>query len=195
MIRAFDDYCIHQTPDYVRVPATTDRNFYDRYFFNGYRSDGSLAFGAAFGRYPNRFVQDAHFTFAVDGIQRSLHASDVLSGDPAEAVVGPVRVEVVEPIEQQPGREPLDFSHECTARRKAPPDRCRSVALRPDRHDAWRRIPPPQPLVLWTATHPVARTRRPHGSSARRPRGTTARSSRRTPRAAEPARTRARSRG
>ena len=98
MISRLDDYCIHQTPDYVRVPGTTDRNFYDRYFFNGYRTDGSLSFGAAFGRYPNRFVQDAHFTFVVDGIQRSLHASDALGGDPADAVVGPLRVEVLEPM-------------------------------------------------------------------------------------------------
>jgi len=98
MISRLDDYCIHQTPDYVRVPGTTDRNFYDRYFFNGYRTDGSLSFGAAFGRYPNRFVQDAHFTFVVDGIQRSLHASDALAGDPGDAVVGPVRVEIVEPM-------------------------------------------------------------------------------------------------
>ena len=98
MISALDDYCIHQTPDYLRVPGTTDRNFYDRYFFNGYRTDGSLSFGIAFGRYPNRYLQDAHFSFAVDGVQRSLHASDVLGADPARTVVGPLHVEIVEPM-------------------------------------------------------------------------------------------------
>ena len=30
-----DDYPIHQTPEPVAY-AGTDRNFYDRYFFNGY---------------------------------------------------------------------------------------------------------------------------------------------------------------
>ena len=30
-----DDYPIHQTPEPIAY-AGTDRNFYDRYFFNGY---------------------------------------------------------------------------------------------------------------------------------------------------------------
>jgi hypothetical protein len=98
MISRFDDFCVHQTPDYLRVPATTDRNFYDRYFFCGYRTDGSVMFGIAFGRYPNRYVQDAHFTVVVDGVQTSVHASDRLSADPADATVGPLRVEVIEPM-------------------------------------------------------------------------------------------------
>ena len=43
-----DEYPIHQTPEPVWV-AGSDRNFYDRYFFNGYSKDGSVFFGAAFG--------------------------------------------------------------------------------------------------------------------------------------------------
>lgn len=98
MISAYDDYCLHQTSNYVRVPGTTDRNFYDRYFFSGYTPDGTLMFGAAFGRYPNRFVQDAHFTVAVGGIQYSLHASDVLARDPTDCRVGPLRISVESPM-------------------------------------------------------------------------------------------------
>lgn len=98
MISRFDDYCLHQTPAYLRVPATTDRNFYDRYFFCGYRADASLIFGITFGRYPNRYVQDAHFTVVADAVQRSLHASDVLADDPARNVVGPIEVEIREPM-------------------------------------------------------------------------------------------------
>jgi hypothetical protein len=98
MISPFDDFCLHQTPDYLRVPGTTDRNFYDRYFFSGYRREGGLVFGLAFGRYPNRFVQDAHFTVLLDGVQYSLHASDVLGADPSRNVVGPVEISVVEPM-------------------------------------------------------------------------------------------------
>lgn len=98
MISPFDDYCLHQTPDYIRVPGTTDRNFYDRYFFSGYRKDGSVIFGIAFGRYPNRFVQDAHFTVALDGRQYSLHASDVLGADPVRCVAGPIAISVEQPM-------------------------------------------------------------------------------------------------
>lgn len=98
MISPFDDYCLHQTPDYLRVPGTTDRNFYDRYFFSGYRPDGSLFFGLGFGRYPNRFVQDAHFTVGAGGRQVSLHASDVIARDPSRNVVGPIEIAVIEPM-------------------------------------------------------------------------------------------------
>jgi hypothetical protein len=98
VISRFDDYCVHQTPDYLRAPGTTDRNFYDRYFFSGYRTDASLMFGIAFGRYPNRFVQDAHFTVVVDGVQSSLHASGVLDGDPSRGIVGPLHIDVIEPM-------------------------------------------------------------------------------------------------
>ncbi|OCC23323.1 hypothetical protein MB02_11860 [Croceicoccus estronivorus] len=98
MISRFDDYCLHQTPDYLRVPATTDRNFYDRYFFSGYERSGAIVFGAAFGRYPNRHVQDAHFSVAVGGRQVSLHASLLLSPDPSIMECGPLKLEIVEPM-------------------------------------------------------------------------------------------------
>jgi hypothetical protein len=98
VISHFDDYCLHQTPDYIRVPGTTDRNFYDRYFFCGYRPDGSLSFGISFGRYPNRLVQDGHFMVVLDGHQHALHCSDKLGADPSDSRVGPLRVEVVEPM-------------------------------------------------------------------------------------------------
>lgn len=98
MISRFDDYCLHQTPDYLRVPGTTDRNFYDRYFFSGYTPAGDVVFGFAFGRYPNRFVQDAHFTVLIDGVQHTLHASDVLGPDPSRNSVGPLEVEVADPM-------------------------------------------------------------------------------------------------
>lgn len=98
MISPFDDYCLHQSPAYLRVPATTDRNFYDRYFFCGYRADASLMFGITFGRYPNRHLQDAHFTVVTDGVQSSLHASDALAKDPSRNVVGPIEVQIIEPM-------------------------------------------------------------------------------------------------
>jgi hypothetical protein len=34
-ITPLDDFPIHQTSETLSVPSTTDRNFYDRYWFNG----------------------------------------------------------------------------------------------------------------------------------------------------------------
>ncbi|MDI2128579.1 hypothetical protein [Yinghuangia seranimata] len=98
MLTPADDFPIHQTPEPVANPATSDRNAYDRYWFNGYDRDGAFYFAFAHGLYPNRFVADAHFTVTVDGVQHSLHASRRASLDRFDLGVGPLRVEVVEPL-------------------------------------------------------------------------------------------------
>ena len=48
MLTKGDDYPIHQTPEPIAFSGT-DRNFYDRYFFNGYQPDGTEFFAVAFG--------------------------------------------------------------------------------------------------------------------------------------------------
>ena len=75
MLTRFDDYLIHQTADPVAHPTTGDRNFYDRYFFNGYDRDGELFFAVALGLYPNRRVMDAAVSVVHGGVQHSIHAS------------------------------------------------------------------------------------------------------------------------
>lgn len=42
LLTSFDDYPIHQMPVPVSQTGTTDRNHYDRYFFNGYLPEGEL---------------------------------------------------------------------------------------------------------------------------------------------------------
>jgi len=93
-----DDYALHQTPEPIAHPATSDKNFYDRYFFNGFTRDGSLFFGLALGVYPNRRVMDASFSVLVDGRQLSIHASKLAPLERSEARVGPIAVEVLEPL-------------------------------------------------------------------------------------------------
>ncbi|MDZ7729025.1 MAG: hypothetical protein U5Q44_12960 [Dehalococcoidia bacterium] len=80
--------------------ATSDRNFYDRYFFNGYARDGSVFFAAAMGIYPNLQVHDASFCVVVDGKQHILRASKRLGGDRMAMQVGPVSVEITEPLQR-----------------------------------------------------------------------------------------------
>jgi len=43
-ITPFDDYPIHQAIEPITVPGTTDRNFYDRYFFNGLDPESGYIF-------------------------------------------------------------------------------------------------------------------------------------------------------
>ena len=92
-----DDYPIHQTPEPIAY-AGTDRNFYDRYFFNGYPWRGDGFFAAAFGVYPHLNIADASFCVVRDGVQTSLHASRWLCMERMDLAVGPIRIDIVEPL-------------------------------------------------------------------------------------------------
>lgn len=98
MLHPLDDFPIHQTSAPLSQPVSGDRNHYDRYFFNGYASDGTLYFAAALGLYPNRQVIDAAFSVVVDGVQRNVHASARLAPGERRTRCGPIEVEVVEPM-------------------------------------------------------------------------------------------------
>lgn len=97
MITEADDYPIHQTPEPIAY-AGTDRNFYDRYFFNGYGRDGETFFAAALGVYPHLNVIDASFSVIDERRQHNVHASRCLRMERMHTRVGPIAVEVVEPL-------------------------------------------------------------------------------------------------
>ena len=94
-----DDFPIHQTPEPIAYSGT-DRNFYDRYFFNGYGADGDLFFAAALGVYPHLNIMDAAFCVVRDGVQTNLHASKWLLMERMDMQVGPISIEVVEPLQR-----------------------------------------------------------------------------------------------
>ena len=98
MITTFDDYPIHQTSLPIAVPATSDRNAYDRFWFNGFVGDGSLYFSAAMGFYPNRHVLDGGFSVLIDGHQHSLHISGAAPVDRSRTEIGPLRIETIIPM-------------------------------------------------------------------------------------------------
>lgn len=99
MLTKGDEYPIHQTPEPVAY-AGSDRNFYDRFFFNGYSKDGSVFFGAALGVYPHLNIMDGAFSILKDGVQHSVHVSRVLGMERMDTQVGPLSVEVVEGLKQ-----------------------------------------------------------------------------------------------
>jgi hypothetical protein len=99
MLTRADDFPIHQRPEPIAV-AGTDRNFYDRYFFNGYSPDGSLFFGAAMGIYPHLNVADAAFSVLHGGRQRHVLASRLLGFERMDTQVAPITVTVEEPLQR-----------------------------------------------------------------------------------------------
>ena len=100
MLTKADDYPIHQTPEPIAYVGTSDRNFYDRYFFNGYARDGSVYFAAALGSYPNRQVVDAAFSVVHRGRQYVVRASRLAGAERMDSRVGPIAVEVIQPLER-----------------------------------------------------------------------------------------------
>jgi hypothetical protein len=99
MLSKADDYPIHQTPEPIAY-AGTDRNFYDRYFFNGYNPDGSGFFAVAFGTYPHLNVVDAHVSLIRNDVEYCVHASRILNMERFDLEVGPISIEVVEPLKR-----------------------------------------------------------------------------------------------
>ena len=99
MLTKADDFPIHQLPEPIATSGT-DRNFYDRYFFNGYTMDGHGFFAVALGVYPHLNVMDASFTAIVDGVQHNLRASRLLAMERMDTTVGPISVEVIEPLKR-----------------------------------------------------------------------------------------------
>ncbi|MED5564985.1 MAG: hypothetical protein VX538_00385, partial [Pseudomonadota bacterium] len=97
MLTPADDYPLHQTPEPVAL-ASGERNFYDRFFFNGYAADGSVFFAAALGVYPQLNIMDASFCLTVDGRQHNARASKHMLGDRLDLVVGPICIEIIEPL-------------------------------------------------------------------------------------------------
>ncbi|WP_436777478.1 hypothetical protein [Yinghuangia sp. YIM S09857] len=98
MLTSFDDYPVHQTPLPVAVPGTSDRNAYGRYWFGAGERGGRFMVEAAFGRYANLGVADAHLSISRGGVQDALHVSGSAPADPGATSVGPFRLRVVEPM-------------------------------------------------------------------------------------------------
>ena len=98
MLSKADDYPIHQTPEPIAY-AGSDRNFYDRYFFNGYSPDGDVYFAAALGVYPHLNIMDAAFGVRIGAVQYNIRASRHLGMERMDTQVGPIRIEVIEPLQ------------------------------------------------------------------------------------------------
>jgi hypothetical protein len=91
-----DEFLAHQTPDTFDHVATSDRNFYDRYYFNMHASSDELFVITGLGQYPNLGVTDAFITVSIGHEQHTVRSSRELGSDRLDTSVGPLSVEVLE---------------------------------------------------------------------------------------------------
>src|ERR1700689_5428984 len=92
-----DEYPLHQAPLSMRYVASSDRNFYDRCYFNAHDRTGDIFLVTGAGIYPQLGVKDAYAVVRRGDKQPVIRASDALNDDRGMALeVGPYRVEVVE---------------------------------------------------------------------------------------------------
>jgi hypothetical protein len=99
MLTKADDFPIHQLPEPIGITGT-DRNFYDRFYFNAYDPDGETYIAAAMGLYPALDIIDAAFCIVRDGVQHNLRASRHMNSERLDLKVGPISIEIVEPLQK-----------------------------------------------------------------------------------------------
>ena len=99
MLNKLDDYPIHQTPEPIAHPATSDRNVYDRTWFNGYAADGSYYFGIGMAIYPHRGIMDCSFSVVQpEQRQHCFYGSRRAPDERTDMSVGPFKIEIIEPM-------------------------------------------------------------------------------------------------
>jgi hypothetical protein len=101
MPHPLDEYPLHQAPLSMAHVVSSDRNAYDRCYFNAHGRTGDPFLVAGLGVYPNLGVIDAYATVRVGRHQHTVRASDALDGhDRLHPEIGPFRLEIIEPLER-----------------------------------------------------------------------------------------------
>ncbi|MGW0045568.1 hypothetical protein [Rhodococcus sp. NPDC003348] len=93
-----DEYPIHQTPLPMSRVVSSDKNFYDRSYFNALDVGSDLFLVTGFGVYPNLGVTDAFATVRKGDRQVAVRFSDALEHRSLDLKVGGYRIEVIEPL-------------------------------------------------------------------------------------------------
>jgi hypothetical protein len=100
MLTPADEYLIHQTSTSFDTVATSDLQLLRPVLFNGYRRDGGVYFALAMGVYPNLGIMDAAFSVVLDGKEYAVRGSRLLGADRMDTRVGPISVQVLEPLKK-----------------------------------------------------------------------------------------------
>jgi hypothetical protein len=95
-----DDYPVHQVAQVMRHPETSDRNFYDRYYFCAHSCSDEAMLIIGLGQYPNLGVADGFALLRRGDRHQVVRASRELGTDRMDTSVGPLRVEVLEGLKR-----------------------------------------------------------------------------------------------
>jgi hypothetical protein len=108
MLGPTDEFPIHQIPQPIAWPGSSDRNFYDRSYFNAHDRTGDIFLITGLGYYPNLGVKDAFVLvrrrvrgagdIGPSDTQTAVHLSDGIDQDRLNQHVLGYRIEVTEPL-------------------------------------------------------------------------------------------------
>jgi hypothetical protein len=98
VVHPLDEYAVHQAPVSLAHPATSDRNFYDRCILHAIDPAGDRLLVVGGGVYPNLGVEDGYAALRTGSRQTTVRASGALREQRMDLSVGPLRVDVVEPL-------------------------------------------------------------------------------------------------
>ncbi|MFL6159504.1 MAG: hypothetical protein ACJ72D_25755, partial [Marmoricola sp.] len=105
MIGPLDEYPIHQAPLPITRVTSSDRNFYDRCYFNAMDTSDDAGpdrkmLVTGLGYYPNLGVKDAYLLLRSGNRQTAVHLSDAIDQNRLDQRVGKYALEVVEPLKK-----------------------------------------------------------------------------------------------
>jgi hypothetical protein len=95
-----DDYMIHQTPDPIRVMATSDFRAYERYWMVCHDAAGKVLVATGGSFYPNLDRAEAFAILNVEGRHVAVRGFRPLGADRADMRVGPIDPVIVQGLRQ-----------------------------------------------------------------------------------------------
>src|SRR4029077_6188751 len=98
MLGPLDEFPVHQIPQPIAWPGYSDRNFYDRSYFNAHDRSGNIFLISGIGYYPNLGVKDAFVLVRRDDVQTAVHLSDAIDQERLRQHVMGYHVDVVDPL-------------------------------------------------------------------------------------------------
>ena len=88
MLSPLDEYPIHQLPLPIAWVGSSDRNFYDRCYFNAHDRSGDIFLITGLGYYPNLGTKDAFVLIRRGDEQTAIHLGDGIDHDRLDQRVG-----------------------------------------------------------------------------------------------------------
>src|SRR5689334_23718954 len=94
-----DEQFTHQVVETFATVGTSDPSWTEKICAMAAAKDGSIQLGFGLGKYTNRNVMDAYAAVSRGVEQTTVRASRRLGPTPELTVIGPIRYEVLEPLQ------------------------------------------------------------------------------------------------